>query len=50
MTEEERLRVRIEQIIGDPTKSKKVLFEINQYFGKQLFEASIKKEKNGSTQ
>lgn len=43
MTDEERLKVRVETIIADPKKSKKVLFEIHQYIGKMLMDLSIKK-------
>jgi hypothetical protein len=42
MTEEEKLKIRIEGLIKNPSISKKVLFEIDQYFGKQLLGASIK--------
>lgn len=40
MSEEEKLKVRIEGIIKNPAISKKVLFEIDQYIGKQLLEIS----------
>ena len=36
MNEEEKLKVRIEGLIKDPSISKKVLFEIDQYIGKML--------------
>jgi hypothetical protein len=45
MSEEEILKVRIEGIIKDPKISKKVLFEIDQYIGKQLLELSNIKTK-----
>jgi hypothetical protein len=40
MNEEEKLKVRIEGLIKDPSISKKVLFEIDQYIGKMLLDAS----------
>lgn len=49
MTEEERLKIRIEGIIKDPKLSKKVLFEIDQYLGKVLMDANnIKPTTDGS--
>lgn len=50
MSEEEKLKVRIEGLIHDPSISKKVLFEIDQYLGKILLDASnVKTICNGSS-
>ena len=40
MTEEEKLKVRIEGLIKNPSISKKVLFKIDQYIGKMLLDES----------
>ena len=49
MTDEERLKIRIEGLIKDPFISKKVLFEIDQYLGRVLLDAhNIKPNGNGS--
>lgn len=52
MTEEEKLKIRIEGLIKNPSISKKVLFEIQQYLGRTLLDANniqVKTEKeNGS--
>lgn len=40
MSEEEKLKVRVEGLIKDPKISKKVLFEIDQYIGKTLLDLS----------
>lgn len=45
MTDQERLKIRIEGLIKSPSISKKVLFEIEQYLGKVLLDASNIKTK-----
>lgn len=48
MTEEEKLKIRIEGLIKNPSISREVLFLIDQYLGKALLDANniqIKKEK-----
>ncbi len=45
MTDQERLKIRVEGLIKDPSISKKVLFEIEQYLGKVLLDASNVKTK-----
>lgn len=45
MSNEEVLKERVEQIIADPKKSKKVLTEIDQYIGKTLLQANIEDKK-----
>lgn len=40
MTEEEKLKVRVEGIIADPKKSKDVLHAIEQYLGRVLMDAN----------
>lgn len=40
MSNEERLKIRIDGIVKNPSLSKKVLFEIDQYLGKILLDAN----------
>jgi len=45
MTDQERLKIRVEGLIKDPSISKKVLFEIEQYLGRVLLDANNVKAK-----
>ncbi len=40
MTEEERLKIRIENILKNPKQSKQVLFEFEQFLGRTLMETN----------